>query len=299
MRFADPEYYEHTRFDEEAFPFHCFPIVNSDTLPHWHNHLELILSSKGTSDVFINGVRYTFYQYDILVVPPGGLHSIHVRNSDYIAVVVGDLLLSSMAHDPHVSHLVLPFFAADAFLPLHIRPDCSAYAEVKPMLDKLIFEEAKKEVGFEAIIKAQLCMLFGALMRCYPNRFTWQQGMLNPSTKMIKKTLEYISMHYTEKITLADMGKMVNLSLQHFSRLFKAYTGKTLIDYLTFLRLEQARFLLTTTTLPITIIPERTGFCNSNYFSRVFRKYYGMTPSAARSRNAHTKSSHITDTALN
>ena len=81
----------------------------------------------------------------------------------------------------------------------------------------------------------------------------------------------------------------MNMSEQHFSRLFKTYTGKTFIDYLTQFRLEQARKLLLKSDLPITQIPELTGFCNPNYFSRIFKHYYEQTPSEARKCKADAK----------
>lgn len=78
------------------------------------------------------------------------------------------------------------------------------------------------------------------------------------------------------------MSNYANMSNQHFCRLFKAYTGKTFIEFLSLYRLEQSNLLLITTDVPITQIPERTGFCNANYFARVYKNRYGHPPSYTR-----------------
>jgi AraC family transcriptional regulator, transcriptional activator of pobA len=101
--------------------------------------------------------------------------------------------------------------------------------------------------------------------------------------RLIKSSLDYLNLHYSERITVRHMSEYCHLSIQHFSRLFKSYTGKTFIEYLTLFRLEQARKILSGTDIPIIQIPDLVGFCNGNYFSRLYKKYYGHPPSMGRS----------------
>ncbi len=283
-----PDYFEHTRFQNETFRFRCFPIVNSDTYPHWHNHLEMVLSTRNTNDVHANGFLHVLSRGDVLVIPPGSLHSIRVQDSDYTAVVIGDILLSSLMQDPHLALLIQTFMSAQAFAPLHITAADCARTGVETLLKQLVEEESRHQPGYEAVIKADLCLLFGLLMRQYPELATWKERFHEGATQSMKTALVYLASHYREKVMLADMGRLTNMSVPHFCRLFKAHTGKSFMSYLTLLRLEHAYRLLTETALPVTGIPERTGFCNGNYFSRVFRVQYGITPSAARKRHAES-----------
>ena len=276
------DYFEDTRFNRETFRFRCFPIVNSDTLPHWHNHLEMVLSTRNTNDVHVNGFVHVLDRGDVLVIPPGSLHSIRVRNSDYTAFVIGDVLLSSLTYDPHMASLIRPFLSVQAFAPLHLTAAVSVSTGVIGFLGQLLLEEERKDPGYEAAIKAILCLLFSALVREYPELSQWKERYHEGATQTMKVALVHLATHYHEKVTLMDMSRLSSMSVQHFCRLFKAHTGKSFLTYLTLLRLEHAHRLLMETGIPITRIPERTGFCNSNYFSRVFRAQYGVTPSELR-----------------
>jgi len=284
-----PNYFEMTRFQNETFRFRCFPDLIADTFPHWHNHLELVLSTHNASDVHVNGFLHVLNCGDVLVIPPGSLHSIRVKDSGYTAIVIGDVLLSALMQDLHLAPLIRPFMSVQAFAPLHVTSEVCGRIGIRPLLDNLVNEEGRKASGYEAMIKADICLLFTALVRQYPELATWKERFHEGATESMKTALVHLTTHYHEKVTLLDMSRLTNMSVQHFCRLFKAHTGKSFMTYLTLLRLEHAHRLLTETGIPITRIPEHTGFCNCNYFSRVFRVRYGLTPSAARKRHTKTE----------
>lgn len=84
------------------------------------------------------------------------------------------------------------------------------------------------------------------------------------------------------------MTQLASLSYyneNYFMKLFKQYTGKTLTRYLTGLRIEKARYLLTNTDKPITEIAMATGFNSSSYFIRKFQEIYGETPQKLRRKS--------------
>ena len=84
----------------------------------------------------------------------------------------------------------------------------------------------------------------------------------------------------TEKLyaRLSEMCEKLHVTLPHFSRQFHACYGITPHNYLTKLRLEHAMSLLLNTSLSIREIAQQSGFTESNYFTKVFRKYTHMTP---------------------
>lgn len=89
---------------------------------------------------------------------------------------------------------------------------------------------------------------------------------------------DYIHEHYGEKITLEFAASYVFMSPAHFSKLFKKSTGKNFVDYLAEYRIEKAKQLLVGSALMIYQISEQVGYSNFNYFSKVFKRYTGMTP---------------------
>lgn len=92
----------------------------------------------------------------------------------------------------------------------------------------------------------------------------------------------YIDHHYNELVTLEDVAAHANLSAYYFSKLFKEQTGTTFIEYLTGVRIVKAKELLKTTRMSLKEICFKVGYHDPNYFSRVFKKITGRSPSDYR-----------------
>ena len=91
--------------------------------------------------------------------------------------------------------------------------------------------------------------------------------------------------HYAEDITLEDAAESMNMSPFYFSRQIKAATGKTFLEYLTAYRMERARKRLLSTELSVSDIGRAVGYSDSNYFTKVFKKAFGCTPTVYRQEN--------------
>lgn len=75
------------------------------------------------------------------------------------------------------------------------------------------------------------------------------------------------------------MCSHLNVSAAYFSTIFKRETGKTFVQYLTDLRMEKAVELLLSTSEKTYMIARKVGYADPNYFSYVFKKQFGMSPS--------------------
>lgn len=104
------------------------------------------------------------------------------------------------------------------------------------------------------------------------------------NNKYIEKALNYIHEHFNETISLAEVANQVHRSPEYFSRLFKEVTGENFSTYLINYRLMRAKQLLTNTELKVTEIAYRVGYQNPSYFSRIYKKYLGITPEDQRRR---------------
>jgi two-component system response regulator YesN len=105
---------------------------------------------------------------------------------------------------------------------------------------------------------------------------------LRPHAHVLKLAQEFIAAHYAQSITLEQIADHVALSPPYFSRIFKQEMGCTFVEYLTRVRMDEARRLLRTTTLSLAEISYAVGYQNPNYFSEVFKSLEGMTASAYR-----------------
>jgi ligand-binding sensor protein/AraC-like DNA-binding protein len=102
----------------------------------------------------------------------------------------------------------------------------------------------------------------------------------------IRDLLNDIARHPTRSLTLTEAASRMHLSPGHLSKLFKSVTGCTFVSYVTERRIARARLMLASTEMPVQRIATELDFNQVNYFSRVFRSYTGVSPSAYRRDNA-------------
>ncbi|MDF9841215.1 MULTISPECIES: response regulator [unclassified Paenibacillus] len=100
--------------------------------------------------------------------------------------------------------------------------------------------------------------------------------------KAVEVALHYIREHYAEDLSLERMASVVFLNPAYFSQLFKQKTGQGYKEYVTSLRLEQAKLLLLNPKLKLAEIAERVGYQDMKHFTQMFRKRTGLTPTEYR-----------------
>lgn len=100
----------------------------------------------------------------------------------------------------------------------------------------------------------------------------------------VAKAMEYVREHYADQnLSIETICNYLNVSAAYFSTVFKKETGKTFINYLTEYRMEVAVDLLLAQNEKTYIIAEKVGYSDPNYFSYVFKKQFGMSPSKYKS----------------
>lgn len=102
------------------------------------------------------------------------------------------------------------------------------------------------------------------------------------NAKIISRIKEIIRQKYSENIGTAAISDEVYLSPNYISLIFKQETGETITEYITKVRMEKAKELLSSSDLKILEIAEQVGFENAHYFSTVFKKYTGIHPQKYR-----------------
>ncbi|HNY17030.1 MAG TPA: helix-turn-helix domain-containing protein [Treponemataceae bacterium] len=92
------------------------------------------------------------------------------------------------------------------------------------------------------------------------------------------KAIAFIGESYSRQIQLSDAAEAANVSSAYLSRLFSEHTGSSFVDYLTALRIERAERLIRENRLSIKEVAFATGYQDPNYFSKLFRKIVGVSP---------------------
>ena len=118
---------------------------------------------------------------------------------------------------------------------------------------------------------------------------TFSESMFNyiPSKNndIIKRALHYIYEHFQMPLTLEEVADFIHLHPSYFSSMFKKSTGSSFKEYLNMVRIEESKRLLRNTEYSIIDIAIAVGFEDQSYFSKVFKKYTGLTPNEWKRQN--------------
>ena len=102
------------------------------------------------------------------------------------------------------------------------------------------------------------------------------------SKREIKRLTDYIDTHLDTPIRTSQLAAVLNLSISHFTRVFKNTFNVTPLIYVARYRIESACRIMLTTDLSLTEITYRHGFCDQSHFTRIFRRQIGVTPQTWR-----------------
>lgn len=105
-----------------------------------------------------------------------------------------------------------------------------------------------------------------------------KQEMNQANSLIVRSALEYIKVHYAEKLTLTELAEKTYVSQWYLSKLLNRVTGESFCDLLNRTRIEKAKVLLEDPSLKIHEISEMLGFNDVTHFSRLFKKAMKVSP---------------------
>nr|WP_281363497.1 response regulator [Paenibacillus lemnae] len=113
-----------------------------------------------------------------------------------------------------------------------------------------------------------------------------QESMTRPAKEdvhsVIHKAQVYIDEHYQKDLAIEEVSEITELSISHFCMLFKQVTGYTFVEYLTHCRIEKAKMILKNSQVKVYQVAPLIGYQDPRYFTQVFKKITGQTPSEYR-----------------
>lgn len=282
-------YREKITHSDPDFPYITYPCsipLDFSHVPlHWHDEMEFIYIKKGSGIVTVDFRPHTVSAGTIVLIIPGQLHSIEQLadcTMEYENIIFHPDILISKTADSCNTDLLLPLLNGKIAIPALFHPEDAFHTDIAACIDAN--DEIRKTFpkGYQLFLKGQLFMLFYILIEKCSNAMVEQKD--GKSLEKLKLILKYIENNYMNKITIADVSAEVNLSQSHFMKYFKNTMGTSFIDYLNEYRLTMASRLLLSSESSILAISEEVGYDNLSYFNRIFKKRYGMTPSAYRKR---------------
>jgi AraC-like DNA-binding protein len=101
--------------------------------------------------------------------------------------------------------------------------------------------------------------------------------------QLVKKVDVYLQDWQSGRFNAEELAASLHMSYGHLSRLYRKRTGYTIVERMNEIRLEKAGRLLRSSALPVKLVAEQAGFADMPYFSRAFKKRYGVSPLQYRS----------------
>lgn len=287
---AQEEFKENTWLLNRYFPFNVFKNSsnsNSVLYLHWHDHIEIIYMIEGQAVFDIGNQSVEAGPGDILFVNSGQLHSgysVDDTSVKYYAVVFNQSLLGSNIPDPYHDKYISPFLEGKFQFPVKIENHYEGNELFKSHIERIIDEFNCKMPGYEIKIKAILYLMTVDIFRGYLLSTIGDNYDIahEHNIENIKRLISYVQQAFPAKITIREAARYVNLSPYYFCKVFKKVTGKTFIEFLNLYKIKRAENLLRNTSLSITQIAEELGFCNINYFDRIFKQLKKYSPSRYR-----------------
>ena len=242
---------------------------------HVHSFYEICYAFAGRGTFFINNHHHTVQAGDLFIAHPHRYHEIISSEESPLCIFFWSYTLSVNKTKTDTSQLL------DAFIK---SPDCISQqiAQIPAIFDLLIDEVARREAGYIQSLEALTTKLLLETARSITNISANTDLETDIQSMVVREVIQYLKDNYAQPIRVRDIATQVHMSERHVSRLFLQATHKTIKTYLTDLRLDKACNLLLKMNLPITEVAEQTGYPDMRYFSTLFRKQFGITPSAFR-----------------
>jgi len=243
-----------------------------------HAHPELCAVVRGRVEMITSGEPLQLRSGNVLLVAPHMYHESRAtgRSADMIW----------MSATPNHMGCSLARVDATGLISTLGGIDFLTFEPGHRMLNRVIGECLARREGWLSASKGLLALLLVEALR----RLDTHGRVIPPSDEwsaaeiVTHEARLYIQRNYRHGLTLADVAHHVGLSTNYLATLFKQKVGRTIIDFLTEVRIEEAKHLLTETDAKVAEIAEQVGYHSPYYFSRAFKKAVGCSPRTYRER---------------
>jgi len=249
--------------------------------PHQHAHMEVILCLRGELVYEIDGFDSISLGADMGIVIPARYRHALKDNADTPGERLGLHLLRTMSRRREYAIFsnddyfhFQKILTAAAATPFRLTPSLKSAA--RELAEYVRRPSASVKPTERGLIRILCCSILYNLVR------TLSAPQVTARPQLMDEAVRYLQAHYAEPFRADALVRHMGYSRASLFALFKRHTGLTPNDFLIRLRIGKAREMLLDPSLSVAQVAAETGFASPEYFSAVFRRYAGKTPSAYR-----------------
>ena len=278
MNYSD--LYENKKRGSFDFPIELYYVDENSPryqMPlHWHLGYELITVLKGSFELSLDDKKFNLMPGDCAWIGDGIVHGGIPDNCIYECVVFD--LGTFMNDTPICAKSSAEFLSSENGFTSVMKKG----TPLAVLADKIFETMEKEQKGYEWITVGIMWQLMGLLLSTKEQTLSITNRV---QINRLKNVLTYIRDNYDKWVTLEELADVAGMSPRYFCRAFSQITGKTPIAYLNYYRIELAGERLLMTDENITDIGFSCGFNDASYFSKMFLREKGITPSQYRKQN--------------
>lgn len=246
---------------------------------HYHPEIEITYIKKGSMHYRVNNQSFHLKEGDIIFCNSNALHSgemEHQEDCSYIPITFDPKLIYGFFQSTICTKYVEPVIQNLAVCAMHIDYTESWHETFRKKMSEVIALDKEKPDFYELDISIRMQIMWRLLVEHLPHQPLPAASDLTEYER-IRKILSYIEQNYMNPITLAEVAEHIHLCESECTRLFKRHMNTTLFSFLQEYRIERSLEYLSTHE-SISNIAGKTGFSDSNYYSKVFSKIKGCSP---------------------
>lgn len=283
---------------EAGFPLVLMTIDQGAIAEHAHDFYEMVYVRRGRGTHVIEGTPYPIRAGDFYFLRPNEAHSywpdgtLKLVNILWQPALVREILRAEAALDFLKPLLLSRQKSQRIFRRLHLSG--GAAFRVENLLDEMQREfemtrADKNATDSDALLRHLFCALLILLSRAQstPDLTTANATQQSAAQITVARAIAYLEENSAEAIRVSEIAAHVALSAGRLAHVFKAQTGRSVIEYLHELRLEKVCAALRESDLPVGAIAGEAGYNDARFFHRVFRRHAGCSPKEYRARFLH------------
>lgn len=240
-------------------------------------HISLVFVISGNISIKQNNYHYKLMEEDILLINSNTVYTIESSSANQICL----LQIDGGYFDSYYANFSNLIFKLNS-LDYHNHKQ-EEYNYIKSILVKLLDILIKKENGYMLIAKQLILEFIVCLINIFTDDKPKETLNMRQDDERINSIIEFILIHYKEKITLNDIAGYLHLNPQYISRYFSKQMGITLNSFISNIRLKESINALEGSDKKITYIALEYGFPNLKSYFKAFKDTYNMTPLKYRS----------------